>query len=208
LPRKKTFDELETLRKIGHLFWRNGYGATGVDLISDHVSLKKTSVYNAYGDKASLFLNTLDWYADEILQGGIAVLKGEAPVSDEISTLLRNSLVLLPADMASQGCLLLNSLVELKHTEPDLFEHARCHAKRLPEAVESYLLEAREAGRIAPETDARDLTGYIMAILQGVQVQSRSHTSDANIDNIISMALKPIKELERLPKNKKSKVSR
>lgn len=206
MPRKKTFDEQKTLSKIGHLFWSNGYAATGVDLISEHVSLKKTSIYNAYGDKASLFKKVLNWYTDEVLHGGLSVLKGEAPVSDEIATLLHNSLVHPPAETASQGCLMLNSLMELKHTEPDLYDHVCSQVAQLPETIESYLKEAHQAGRIAPSADVAALSGYVFSILQGLQVQLRAHNAtQTDINKIISVAMMPIKELERTTKNETEK---
>jgi len=205
LPRTKTFDEHQTLRKIGHLFWRNGYHATGVDLISDHVALTKTSIYNAYGDKASLFKKVLNWYTDEVLHSGISVLTGEAPVSDEIAALLRGSLVQVPAKMASQGCLMLNSLMELKTTEPDLYNHVCSQVTQLPETIESYLNDAHKAGRIAPDADVTALAGYVFSTLQGLQVQLRAHnTPQAEIDKIISIVMMPIKEIERTPRKRET----
>lgn len=205
MPRKKTFDEYETLRKIGHLFWRKGYTATGVDLIGEHVSLKKPSIYNTYGDKASLFRKVIDWYSDEILESGLSVLKGKEPVADEIAALFENSLIRPPAYMVEYGCLMLNSLVELKTTEPDLFKFTRSRAKRLPNAVESYLLEARETGLLLAGTDTAALSGYITAVLQGIQVQSRSGISKADAKEVISLALIPIKAAERKPKKRTKK---
>jgi len=53
LPRPKSFNEKQVLEKIGHLFWREGYSSVSMDQVSSHASLTKTSIYNAYGDKAS-----------------------------------------------------------------------------------------------------------------------------------------------------------
>jgi len=203
LPRKKTFDEQATLRKIALLFWRNGYVATGMDQICDHVSLPKPSIYNAYGDKATLFRKVVDWYAEEMLNQGVGILKGEAPVSEEIAALLRYFLVRPEPHIVAQGCLLTTTMMELQYSEPELFDYVRAQVSRVTNAIEGYLSNARQDGWLQPDSDPRALSEYIFTILQGLRMQSRTSAGMVNLDRIISIAMGPLKEAEPSTKRRK-----
>lgn len=196
VPRQKSFDEHETLRAIGQLFWRNGYTATGMDEICTQVSLTKPSIYNAFGDKAALFRAVVDWYADDMLERGAAVLRGEAPVTVELAALLRNLLVVPDPEIVSRGCLLTTTMMELQHSEPELFEYVRTRIDRVPEAINAYLSRARDAGLLRGDSDPAALSEYFVTVLQGLRMQSRTSGEHVNLDRIISIAMGPIEAAE------------
>jgi len=109
LPRPKSFNEQKVLEKIGHLFWREGYSSVSMDQISSHTSLTKTSIYNAYGDKASLFKKVVDWYVADVL-----AMENGCTVSEKVSELLRYFLVQPDIKIVSRECLLTSNLVEIQ----------------------------------------------------------------------------------------------
>jgi len=142
MPRARSFDEQKTLAKIGDLFWKNGYVATSMDQISEHVNVKKPSLYNAYGDKGALYKKVIDAYAADMLEAGRKSLKGEALPSEEIAILLQRLLIKPPPKDVSKGCLLATSLIELQCIEPELFEYALAQTQRIHDLVDTYLESA------------------------------------------------------------------
>jgi len=196
LSRKKSFDEQEILEEIGRIFWRNGYAATSMDLISDQVSLKKPSLYNAYGDKAALFRKVVNVYIENVLIDSGALLKGDASVSDEVGALFRYFHILPSADVVSRGCLLTTSLIELQYSEPKLFRHVRAQIDRIAEELEFYLSTAQNAGRISLDANPSILGQYLFTVLQGLRVQARTRAGQTNLDLVISTALEPIRTSE------------
>jgi len=114
LPRPKSFNEKQVLEKIGHLFWREGYSSVSMDQVSSHASLTKTSIYNAYGDKASLFKKVVDWYVADVLSDGITAMENGCTVSEKVSELLRYFLVQPDIKIVSRECLLTSNLVEIQ----------------------------------------------------------------------------------------------
>jgi len=61
------------------LFWDRGFEATGMAQLVEHVGIGRQSLYNAFGDKHSLFLEALEAYDHAFLQRLFDLL--EAPGS-------------------------------------------------------------------------------------------------------------------------------
>jgi len=196
LPRTKTFDVDHTLIAIGQIFWRNGYSATGMDQISDHLSLKKTSIYNAYGNKAALFRKVVDWYVEDVLNQCAVFLKGENQVSREMAELLRQFLTPLETDSFSNGCLLTTGLMELQYSEPDLFNYVRRQINYIPDYLIGYLTDACKAGKLKPDADPVLLGRYLFTVLQGLNVQSRTAIGLTDLEGVIAVAINPIADAE------------
>ncbi len=62
MARPREFDRDKVLTRAMLLFWKQGYEATSVQSLGECVGLHPGSLYNAFGDKHSLFLEVLDHY--------------------------------------------------------------------------------------------------------------------------------------------------
>ena len=62
MPREKAFVETAAVDQALDLFWLQGYGATSVQQLCDHVGLSRSSLYDTFGDKHGLLLQALDRY--------------------------------------------------------------------------------------------------------------------------------------------------
>src|SRR3546814_8382790 len=63
-PRK--FNDDHVLRRAASLFQRQGYTATSLDELSEITGLARPSLYNAFGDKLSLYRKALAFSLSEI----------------------------------------------------------------------------------------------------------------------------------------------
>ncbi len=199
MPRTKSFDEQKTLIIISQMFWRNGYIATNLDHICDELSLKKTSIYNAYGSKPALFRKVVDYYVDDVMADNNRILKCSAPISEEINRLLRHFLILPSSDTVSRGCLLTTSLLELQYSEPELFKYVHEQINRIPKGIISYIYAAQERGLLQSNEDPVALGQYLFTLIQGLRVQSRIDAKPEYLDNVISSALHIFKIAENEP---------
>lgn len=196
MPRPKTFDERTALVSTAKLFWKKGYASTSMDDIGDELGLKKTSIYNAFGDKATLFRKVVDWYVAEVVALGITELEGSTSVSEEFSNLLRHFFVQNDERIVSMGCLLTNNVLDLEHTDRELFTYVQAKLKQIPLAFERYLVEAQDGGLIAKESDPKQLANYMLTIFQGMVVRARWQGPDKDREGLITLALIPIRAAE------------
>src|ERR1700755_2679328 len=62
MARTKDFDENEVLCKAIDLFWRKGYNGTSMQDLVDGLGISRSSLYDTYGDKHTLFIKALESY--------------------------------------------------------------------------------------------------------------------------------------------------
>jgi TetR/AcrR family transcriptional regulator, transcriptional repressor for nem operon len=56
MARTKDFDEGEVLTRAMNLFWSRGYGATSMEDLVNALGISRSSLYDTYTDKHSLFI--------------------------------------------------------------------------------------------------------------------------------------------------------
>ncbi|WP_048001061.1 TetR/AcrR family transcriptional regulator [Lactiplantibacillus herbarum] len=120
MPAKKTFQDDQVIEKVMHLFWQQGYYHTSMDEIVVASGVKKQSLYNAIGDKHTLYLRALDRYHQQILTDCTQAMQhleqaGAAPLAI-LSMLLSQSL----AGEHPAGDLMANATAEFGTSDPDV----------------------------------------------------------------------------------------
>ena len=62
MARSKEFNEEEALDKAMEIFWKQGYEKTSIQDLVDQMGIHRRSLYDTFGDKHSLFVQTLERY--------------------------------------------------------------------------------------------------------------------------------------------------
>ena len=55
MARKKQFEEHEILTKATDLFWKQGFHATSIQDLVNHLKINRASLYDTFGGKEELF---------------------------------------------------------------------------------------------------------------------------------------------------------
>src|SRR5580704_16965603 len=122
MPRTKSFDELEILDKATDLFWSQGYNGTPPQDILDGTGLSRSSLYDTYGDKRTLFLRSLRRYRDRVTAAAIDYLDNAQDPAFAIRRIFDAAYEVLVKAQARKGCLMLNSLNELLPRDEEVEE--------------------------------------------------------------------------------------
>lgn len=113
MGRPREFDLEEALETAMETFWASGYGATSLGDLMEAMQVHKASLYQAFGNKRSLYLAALERYQFRVREL-LGCTLGEAKTAKEG---IREWFLLLAnrsicAD-SSKGCFLVNTIVEL-----------------------------------------------------------------------------------------------
>jgi AcrR family transcriptional regulator len=76
----KQFNEEETLDRAMHVFWRRGYASTSMQDLAQATGVLRGSLYNAYGDRQSIFLLAFARYKQRYLAAVREKMKADDPV--------------------------------------------------------------------------------------------------------------------------------
>src|SRR5271163_2327204 len=86
--RPKEFDESAALDAAMDCFWQDGYEATSVRDLAGRMGITGASLYNAFGDKRSLFREVLQRYADRSTRERIVRLESSLPPKQAVCAFL------------------------------------------------------------------------------------------------------------------------
>ena len=67
MARTKTFDKQKVVHQALLLFWQQGYEATSIDDLEQHLGLNRSSIYNTFGSKHALFIMALRLYQAQVV---------------------------------------------------------------------------------------------------------------------------------------------
>src|SRR5260370_40363871 len=107
MARPREFDEAVALDAGMDCFGREGYEATSVRDLAARMAITGTSLYNAFGDKRSLFRQSLQRYAERSTRERIARLESTLPPKRAVRAFLGEIVERTLEDRHRSGCLLL-----------------------------------------------------------------------------------------------------
>lgn len=167
MPRHIEFNRDKVRDRALLLFWSKGYQATSLQDLLGALGISRSSLYAAFGDKRALFVDCLDLFAERTR---LLLLKaGETrPPLDALQFFFERHLNGDGRSRASQGCLLVNTVLEMAGVDEDLAGRASRHLASIQSLFEQLL---REAG-CGPDK-ARELAAMLMLLNEGVRVASR-----------------------------------
>ena len=92
-PRK--FDAEQVLGNALLVFWTKGFAGTSLDDLAHAMAMKRPSIYNAFGDKQSLYRAALGAFQDRLNSGpGLLLVQQDAKVAAQLTQANLQSLAL------------------------------------------------------------------------------------------------------------------
>ena len=85
MARPRNFDEEQVLDAAVTCFWERGYEVTSVRDLSVSMGISAPSLYNAFGDKRTLFARALDHYCATRTYRLLAKIEAENTPADAIA---------------------------------------------------------------------------------------------------------------------------
>jgi TetR/AcrR family transcriptional repressor of nem operon len=167
MPRAKSYDRKTVLSEAMLVFWAKGYERASIAELEKAMGINRFSIYDAFGDKKGLFLACIETYGEEISQRQTACLLdpgGAAGVQKFFDDLL-----LLFSGNSNQGCLIINTLVDLSGLDSDIDEAITANLlfveERMYEAAHSAIASGDFVSTESPRTLARQLLSVTQTVL-------------------------------------------
>lgn len=192
MPRPREFDEPTVLEAAMRCFWNRGFEQTSMRDLAGEMGITSASLYNAFGDKRSLYRRALGYYLEQSVRDRVARLSPLPPFSalraffDEI---VERSVI----DKQRRGCMLVNSALELAPYDP---EFQKLVADEMI-FIESFFLRcvaaAQEEGTITTRRPADELAKLLLSVLLGIRVLARTRPQRAVLESAANGALRLLK---------------
>ena len=164
-------------------FWAKGYEATSMADLCCCTGLHKGSLYQAFGDKHTLFMNALKHYADSEFHETTAVVQGlTSPL--EIIRAVVNKI----CDDASgeKGCMMINSMVELAPHDPAVKAALQGFGELRMRTITEMIANAQAAGELSVKTEPYKLARQLMMTMAGGAAMVKGLLAPAEMSEVMN----------------------
>ena len=191
--RPPAYDREEALARATQAFWRAGYSGTSLDQLSDAMDMNRPSLYAAFGDKRSLYLQTLARYTQRSDAAIEAVLDRERPLEDVLRRFYLQALQsYLPAGEAALGCYLIGTATTESVGDPEIRTVLNNALRGFERAIASRLRHAQQQGELDAAAEPDALAAIASSVLHTLAVRSRAGESRAALTAVAETAVRLI----------------
>ncbi|MBW4089629.1 MAG: TetR/AcrR family transcriptional regulator [Proteobacteria bacterium] len=188
MARPREFDEGAVLDAAVQCFWKQGYETTSVRELVAHTGITAASLYNAFGDKRSLYGRALDHYVETSIADRIRRCEALPPccaIEAFFGEIVKRSL----GDRDRKGCLLVNAALDVAPHDPGF----RTVVATVLVQIEAFFLACIRAGQadgtITRAPPAETLAQHLLGVLMGIRVLARVRPERALLEGILGPAL-------------------
>lgn len=173
MARPREFDEAAVLDAAIARFWQRGYEATSVRDLADEMNIAGASLYNAFGDKRTLYERALNRYLDQTFRERVRRLEPSLPPREAIAAFLQEIVKRSLSDEQRRGCMLVNSAIESAPHDDKFFDIVAVFLREVEEFFLRCVSNGQRDGSITKAHSAEDLSRSLLGVLLGVRVLAR-----------------------------------
>lgn len=173
MARPREFDETTVLEAAMQCFWARGFGQTSIRDLAEQMGITGASLYNAFGDKRSLYRQAFVHYLAQTVQDRVARLEKLPPLT-AIRAFFEEIIDRSVDDEQRRGCMLVNAALELAPYDAE-FQELVAEELSFIEAFFRRCVDAgQKDGTIAGALPANGLARLLLSVLIGVRVLART----------------------------------
>jgi TetR/AcrR family transcriptional repressor of nem operon len=155
----------------------------------DGLGISRSSLYDTYGDKHTLFMKSLESY-QSAASGKMCNIVSNAPSAKEaIKQLFELVTGELITDQQHKGCFLVNAEVEVAPHDQEVSSLICQGDQQMENAFYIAIKKGQESGEITNKQDARALARFIFNTVKGIRVSAKSTTDKSFFEDIINLAI-------------------
>lgn len=189
MPRNKEFEREEVLEKALEVFWQYGYNGTSFQALTEGMCISRQSIYDTYGDKRTLFLESLRHYVDKNIEQRAALFNQQKPVREILKEFCKAPLAEIKKETTQKGCFLTNASLEMIPHDPEVKEIADKNIKALTKDLQVLIARGIKSGEIKTEHSAEVLAYYMVNTVNGLNTLGKTITDKKKLQAIVDVAI-------------------
>jgi TetR/AcrR family transcriptional repressor of nem operon len=189
MARPREFDEDAVLDAAMECFWERGFEATSVRELAAEMGIASPSLYNAFGDKRTLFRKVLEHYARRRVRALIAHLESTLAPKEALRAFVTGIVDQSLDDQDRRGCLLVNSALEIGPHDEEIGAEIAARLGEVEAFFRRAITAAQAGGTIPSDRSPQDLSRLMLGVVLGIRVLARSMPDRALLEGVARPAL-------------------
>lgn len=175
--RPRAYDAEAALKQATETFWRTGYSGTPLDEIAAATGMSPPSLYAAFGNKHTLYLQALARYWEMTLAATREALAGDRPLAEALMLAYDAALSFYFSRKGSaRGCFVIGTAVAEAVEDAEIRKSVATGLRMLDVDFEARLRTARERGELKHDADPAALAVLASATMHTIAIRARAGT--------------------------------
>ncbi len=190
--RPREFDIEDAVSGAMHVFWTRGYHATSLTDLLEGTGLSRGSLYKAFGDKKSLFLKALQYYADAGLEelGNTLAAPGSAKAA--IRAALTIYVPLSAGRAGRRGCMVMATAAEMLPHDPEIAARVQDTFRRIQALLAGAVRRGQGVGEIPAHQDAHDMARFLVCQIEGMRLLGKVGATSREMAAVVEAAMRSL----------------
>ena len=184
--RPRAYDPQAALLRATDSFWSGGYSGTSLDEICAATGMNRPSLYAAFGDKHTLYLEALKRYWQlSLVATREALAAGDRPLGEALMRFYDGQLsIYFSADGLPRGCFAIGTATTEAVDDPEIRTVLAEGLRMLDADLEARLRMARDRGELRHDADPAVLAVLASAALHSIAIRARAGVCRAELREI------------------------
>ena len=189
MARSKQFDERQALVSAMLVFWEKGYEGTSISDLEQAMGLKRTSIYNTFGNKSAIFERVMSCYKESVMSALFAELDAAPNIKEGIRRLLNGALDIHFDEDNPGGCLVVLSLMESGQHDEQSLASMQQTIQELKNALQARINKAKKSGELSRDLDAGSTATTIATTMAGMMVMGKANFTRTSLKKTVNQVV-------------------
>jgi TetR/AcrR family transcriptional repressor of nem operon len=188
----KQFDCEVALSKAMDVFWARGFEAASLSELLEQMGIGRKSLYDTFGNKRSLFIKALEYYACTQIKSMREQLLAPGSPLTNLERVLQD-LLQVHSQPGSKGCMLGTNIADFDTSEAEIASLLRHCLQQTEDAYYMVISRAQKAGEISSTANPRDLARMLLCTTQGMALLGRVQENETLLQSTVEATISLLK---------------
>ncbi|MEP6635362.1 MAG: TetR/AcrR family transcriptional regulator [Acidobacteriota bacterium] len=189
MARHKEFDRDVVLQKAMEVFWTRGYQSASIQDLVGHMGINRQSLYDTFGDKHALYLQTLDRYREVESRKLFDLLERPGSVKKALRRLFNGVVEEALCGGERRGCFMGNAMSELAGRCKATAAKTCCNMAAMEDLFYRALLRGKKDGELKGVRDPRAVARFLFSSLQGLVLMAKATQDRKTLEDVVKVTL-------------------
>ena len=191
--RPRAYDPQAALLRATDAFWRSGYAGASLDEISAATGMNRPSLYAAFGDKHSLYLEALARYWRLSLAAMREALAKDLPLNEALMRVYDGALsIYFSGDGRPRGCFVVGTAVTQAVEDAEIRQSLMAGVHAFDADFEVRFRTARDKGELTADADPAALAILATATMHTIAIRASAGVARAELRGLARKAVNVI----------------
>lgn len=172
--RPRGFDKEAALMAAVEVFWEKGFDGASLDDLTGAMGINRPSLYNAFGDKRTLFLAALEAYGEKLGQPPLQAFQAEPDIRKAIADFLRVGLEgHIRSETDAKGCMMATCGAMAHGTVEGVDDRMRHGMQHTHDAIVARFEKEKAAGVLPSDFPSPNKARLLVDMMQAQALRAR-----------------------------------